>query len=160
MGSAFLIFFFSFSFLWCPIMFLYVLNSVLWCALRFLHRNDVRFVFTSSCLYDGPCFIYIICVWFSISWAWHVSGITFIKYGQSQNNKNWFSNFINNFLNINWKLINSRATPNTTMTAPVNFWNCVCRIIKFNYNLILVLKIYIYIQNVLLVLDLVKLLTT
>jgi hypothetical protein len=39
----------------CPIMCLYVLNSVLWCLLRFLHENDVRFVFISS------CFIYVIC---------------------------------------------------------------------------------------------------
>ena len=34
----------------CPIMCLYVLSSVLSCPLRFPHRNDVRFVFTSSCL--------------------------------------------------------------------------------------------------------------
>jgi hypothetical protein len=35
-----------FSFLCCPIMCLYVLICVLWCP----HTNDVRFVFTSSCL--------------------------------------------------------------------------------------------------------------
>jgi len=39
-----------FSFLCCPIMCLYVLSFVLWCQLRFPHQNDVRFVFTSSCL--------------------------------------------------------------------------------------------------------------
>ena len=27
-----------------------VRNSVLWCPIRFPHKNDVRFVFTSSCL--------------------------------------------------------------------------------------------------------------
>ena len=37
------------SFLCCPIMCLYVLSSVLWCPLRFPHKNDVRFVSTSSC---------------------------------------------------------------------------------------------------------------
>jgi hypothetical protein len=37
-------------FLFFPIMRLHVLSSVLWCPLRFLHKNDVRFVFTSSCL--------------------------------------------------------------------------------------------------------------
>jgi hypothetical protein len=39
-----------FSFLFCPIMCFYVLSSVLWCPLRFPHKNDVRFVFTSSCV--------------------------------------------------------------------------------------------------------------
>jgi len=29
---------------------LYVLSTVLWCPLRFRHENDVRFVFSSSCL--------------------------------------------------------------------------------------------------------------
>jgi hypothetical protein len=50
------------SFLCCPIMCLYVLNFVLWCPLRFSHENDVRFVFTSSCLYERSCIIYVICV--------------------------------------------------------------------------------------------------
>jgi len=45
-----------FSFLCCPIMCLCVLCSVLICPLRFPHKNDVQFVFTSSCL------IYVICV--------------------------------------------------------------------------------------------------
>ena len=39
---------------WCPmfchIMCIYVHSSLLWCPLRFPHKNDVRFVFTSSCL--------------------------------------------------------------------------------------------------------------
>ena len=38
------------------IMFLYVLSFVL--RLRFQHKNDVRFVFTSSCL---SCLLYVIC---------------------------------------------------------------------------------------------------
>ena len=50
------------SFLCCTIMCLYVLSSVLWCPLRFPHKNDVRFVFTSSCLQEGSCLIYVICV--------------------------------------------------------------------------------------------------
>ena len=29
---------------------------------RFPYRNDVRFVFTSSCLWDRSCFMYVICV--------------------------------------------------------------------------------------------------
>ena len=37
-----------FRFLCSPIMRLYVLHSVLWCQLRFPHKNDYRFVFTSS----------------------------------------------------------------------------------------------------------------
>jgi hypothetical protein len=40
-----------FNFLCCPIMCRYVLTLVLWCPLRFLHKNYVRLVFTSSCLY-------------------------------------------------------------------------------------------------------------
>ena len=46
----------------CPIMCLYVLSSVLCCPLRFLHKNDVQFILTSSCLQDGSCFIYVILV--------------------------------------------------------------------------------------------------
>ena len=46
-----------FSFLCSPIMRHYVLDSVLW----FPHTKDVRFVFTSSCLYEDSCVIYIIC---------------------------------------------------------------------------------------------------
>jgi hypothetical protein len=38
------------------------LCSVLWCPLRFPHKNDVWFVFTSSCLQEGLCLIYVICV--------------------------------------------------------------------------------------------------
>ena len=41
----------SFSFLCCPIMCLYVLSSVLCCPLQFLHKKDDRFVFTSSSLH-------------------------------------------------------------------------------------------------------------
>ena len=40
--------------------------SVLWCPLRFTHKNDVRFVFTSSCLKECSCLIYVICVYFRI----------------------------------------------------------------------------------------------
>jgi hypothetical protein len=46
----------------CAIMFLYVLSSMLWCPLRFPHKNDLRFVFTSSCLCEPSCLIYVICV--------------------------------------------------------------------------------------------------
>jgi len=35
------------------------LISVLWCPLRFPHKNDVRFVFTTSCLSEGSCLIYV-----------------------------------------------------------------------------------------------------
>jgi hypothetical protein len=34
----------------------------LWCPLRIPHNNDVRFVFTSRCLYEGSCLISVICV--------------------------------------------------------------------------------------------------
>jgi len=44
-----------FSLVCCPIICLYVVSSVLWCPLRFpqkkTQKNNVRFVFTSSCLY-------------------------------------------------------------------------------------------------------------
>jgi hypothetical protein len=30
--------------------------------LRFLHKNNVQFVFTSSCLSEVACLIYVICV--------------------------------------------------------------------------------------------------
>jgi hypothetical protein len=46
-GSVLLIFF---RFLCCPIMCFYVLSSVLWCLFWFPHKNDGRFIFTSSCL--------------------------------------------------------------------------------------------------------------
>jgi hypothetical protein len=41
---------------------LYVLSFVLWYPLQFPHRNDVRIVFTSSCLWEGSCLIYVICI--------------------------------------------------------------------------------------------------
>ena len=28
----------------------------------YLHKNDFQFVFTSSCLYEGSCLLYVICV--------------------------------------------------------------------------------------------------
>ena len=40
----------------------YVLSSMLWCPLRFQHKNNVRFVFSSSCLKEGSCLIYVTCV--------------------------------------------------------------------------------------------------
>ena len=55
-----------FSFLCSPIMCLHFLNSVLWCPLRFPHNNDVRFFFTSSCLEEGSCLIYVIYACFGI----------------------------------------------------------------------------------------------
>ena len=51
-----------FTFLCCPIMWLYVPSSVFWCTWRFPHKNDVRFDFTSSCLKEGARLIYVICV--------------------------------------------------------------------------------------------------
>ena len=41
----------------CPIMCL----NVLWRLLRCLQIKDVRFVFTSSCWYDGACLICVVC---------------------------------------------------------------------------------------------------
>ena len=38
------------------------LSSVLWCPFPFPHKTDVRIVFTSSCLEEGSCLIYVICV--------------------------------------------------------------------------------------------------
>jgi hypothetical protein len=35
---------------------------VLCCPLRFLYKNSLPYVFTSSCLYEGSCLIYVICV--------------------------------------------------------------------------------------------------
>ena len=58
----YVIIFHLFMFLCCPIMYLYVLSFVLWCPIRFPHKNDVRFVCTSSCLHDVSCLIYVICV--------------------------------------------------------------------------------------------------
>jgi len=46
----------------CPIICLYVLNSVLWCPLRFQHKNYVWFLFTYSCLCGVSYLIYVICV--------------------------------------------------------------------------------------------------
>ena len=47
-------------------MFLYVLSSVLLCCYVLYDfckkKNDVLFVFTSSCLYESSCFIYVRCV--------------------------------------------------------------------------------------------------
>ena len=41
---------------------LYVLSSVLWCPLRFPHGNNVRFVFTSSCLLEGSFLVCVVCL--------------------------------------------------------------------------------------------------
>jgi hypothetical protein len=51
-----------FSFLCYPIMCHYLQSSVLWCPLWFPHKNYVWFAFTSSCLQEGSCLIYVICV--------------------------------------------------------------------------------------------------
>ena len=56
---------------WCPsfvllyIVCLYVLSSVLWRPMRFLHKNNVRFVFTSNCLY-----VFAIWVTRRVSYRW------------------------------------------------------------------------------------------
>jgi hypothetical protein len=49
------------AYLFSHIMCLYVLSSVMWCPLLLLHRNDIRFVFTSSCLWEGSCLINVVC---------------------------------------------------------------------------------------------------
>jgi len=36
------------------------------CPSQFLHKNNFRFVFTSSCLCEGSCLIYVICVYLHI----------------------------------------------------------------------------------------------
>ena len=59
-GSFYFLFFYGF--LCCSVTYLYVLNPVLWCPLRFPQKNDVRFVFSSSCLYECSCLIYVSCV--------------------------------------------------------------------------------------------------
>ena len=41
---------------------LYVLSSVLYCPLRCPHKDDVRFVLTSSCLKEGSCLAWVVCV--------------------------------------------------------------------------------------------------
>jgi hypothetical protein len=59
-GSMLLIF--AFSLIIC----LYIHSSMLWYPLRCSHKYDVRFVFTSCCLYGGSCLAYVICVCFRI----------------------------------------------------------------------------------------------
>ena len=39
-----------------------ILSSVVLYPLRFPHKNDVRFVFTSSWLWESSCLIYVICL--------------------------------------------------------------------------------------------------
>ena len=46
----------------CRIVRIYVLNLLVWCPLRYPHKDDVGFVFISSCLYGGSCRIYVTCV--------------------------------------------------------------------------------------------------
>ena len=45
---------------------LYVLSSVLWRPLRFPPKHDVRFVFTSGCLYEGSWLVNVICAYLRI----------------------------------------------------------------------------------------------
>jgi hypothetical protein len=61
-----------FSFLCCPIMCRYFLSSVLWCPLRFPHENVVLFVFTSSCLQEGSCLTYVVCLRIVVSYTYCV----------------------------------------------------------------------------------------
>ena len=51
----------------CPFMCLYFLSTVLWCPLQFPHINDVQFFFASSCLQEGSCLIYVICLHIVVS---------------------------------------------------------------------------------------------
>ena len=51
---------------------------MLWCPLRFPQKNDVRFDFTPSCLLEGSCLIFRICVCLHIvlsntSYIWRMS---------------------------------------------------------------------------------------
>ena len=42
-------------------------SSVLWGPLQFPHKNDIRFVVTSSCLQKDSCLIYAFCASFRIA---------------------------------------------------------------------------------------------
>ena len=64
----------------CPDMCHYILSSVLWSPLRFPYKNDVRFVFTPSWLYEGLCLIYIICVCFAHSGIKHILCCAFVVF--------------------------------------------------------------------------------
>ena len=56
---------------WCfAILCLYVQSPVLSCPLRFPYENYIRFVFSSSCLSEGSCRIYFICVCLNIVQKW------------------------------------------------------------------------------------------
>ena len=57
----------KYAFVCCPFMCLYVLSSVLWCPLQFPHINDAQFVFVPSCLQEGSCLIYVICLHIGVS---------------------------------------------------------------------------------------------
>ena len=41
---------------------LYVLSSVFYCPLRCPHKDDVRFVLSSSCLKEGSCLAWVLFV--------------------------------------------------------------------------------------------------
>ena len=41
-------------------MLIYVLSSLLWCPFRFPYENDVRFIFTSYCLFTLFVFVYVL----------------------------------------------------------------------------------------------------
>ena len=43
-----------------------VLSSILWCPLRFPHKHDVRFVFASSCLWEGACLVCVVFICFRV----------------------------------------------------------------------------------------------
>jgi hypothetical protein len=46
--------------------------SVLWGPLQFPHKNDIRFVVTSSCLQKDSCLIYAFCVSLRIACPTHI----------------------------------------------------------------------------------------
>ena len=59
---------------------LYVPSSELWCPLRIPHKNDVRFVFTSGCLYEG-LMSYLRYLWlFAHSGVQHILCCVYIFY--------------------------------------------------------------------------------
>jgi hypothetical protein len=66
------------SSLCCPIMCLYIQSSMFWCLLLFIHKNDVRFVFASSCLWEGS---FLICVCLHIySGVQHILCCVFVMF--------------------------------------------------------------------------------
>jgi hypothetical protein len=83
-----------FTLLCCSITCLFVPSSALWCPLRFPHENDVRFVFASSCLWEGRRLIHLVYVCLSavvpmiccVSYVASFSGLAFFYWPFSVSN--------------------------------------------------------------------------